>query len=472
MTASKNICQLKVTLDHSKPPIWRRLLVPGNINLFELHAIIQLSMGWTNSHLHMFRIGEEVYGEPEGDEFGDLGTKDETRYKLDKVANHQGIKFHYEYDFGDGWEHTVLVEKIIPAEKGSIYPVCIGGKRACPPEDVGGMWGYEDLLNAIADPHNEEHDNVLEWVGGNFDPEEFDLDEINKVLPHYQRFNEYTPEDDLPDEDEQEESFQKLVSWVQALPKEQLEQFESLALRRDMIAFLAYLGENRVTGTQSTGNLPLKAVREICKQFVDPPVLDDTIGNHTYKLRTEDDVWPLFFIHTLAHVSGMVTGGLGRRWQVTQEGQQFPQLPAPVQVALLLEHWWHRVNWAVSFPVSGLGDGPPAGFNRHTLTCLLELPAGKASSYEAFADRLIRQSGLSWPIQDQVSARNILHSAIERMVVDPLVSFGLVEAGYLTKTRYSYTSRELDTIFLTQAGKGLLELLKALGGISSGVTHE
>ena len=232
MTASKNIYQLKVTLDHSKPPIWRRLLVPGNVNLFELHAIIQLSMGWTNSHLHMFRLGEEVYGEPEGDEFGDLGTKDETRYKLDKVANHQGIKFHYEYDFGDGWEHTLLVEKIILAEKGSIYPVCIGGKRACPPEDVGGMWGYEDLLNAIADPQNEEHDDILEWVGGDFDPEEFDLDEINKVLPHYQHFNEYTLEDDLPDEDEEEdESYQKLVSWVQALPKEQFEQFESLALR-------------------------------------------------------------------------------------------------------------------------------------------------------------------------------------------------------------------------------------------------
>ncbi len=115
-------------------------------------------MGWTNSHLHMFRIDEQIYGDPEDDEYGDLGTKNESCYRLNKVAGREGMKFHYEYDFGDGWGHTLLVEKILPAEKGTSYPVCIKGKRACPPEDVGGVWGYEEFLEAIADPKHKEHD--------------------------------------------------------------------------------------------------------------------------------------------------------------------------------------------------------------------------------------------------------------------------------------------------------------------------
>jgi len=467
MTASKNIHQLKVTLNGSKPPIWRRLLVPEDVKLNELHAILQIAMGWTNSHMHMFLIGEEIYGDPVDDEFGDLGTHDENRYRLNRFASQKGIKFRYEYDFGDSWMHTILVEKILPAEKGSQYPVCIGGKRACPPEDVGGMWGYQDFLEAIADPDHEERDEMLEWIGDDFDPEEFDLTEINALLPGYKRFGGYAPgsdfpfEDDDDDEEEEEEDaiLQELIVWVQNLSKEQFDQFDSLALRRDMIAFLAYLGENRVAGTQSTGNLPLKAVREICGRFVDPPVLDQTIGDHTYKLRSENDVWPLLYIHILADVSGMVTGGPARTWNVSEEGQTFPQLSPPVQVALLLQHWWHSANWAICFPYEELGNALPAGFNQDALACLLQLPVGQASSYESFAGRLIVKSGLAWPIEDQVSAMNILRSAIKRMVIDPLAGFGVLEPGYDTKTIGRSGFRELVTIRLTPVGKGMLGLL-------------
>lgn len=456
---TKNVYQLKVTLADSKPPIWRRLLVPENVTLYELHAILQIAMGWTNSHLHMFRIDEQIYGDPEDDEYGDLGTKDETRYRLNKVAGREGMKFHYEYDFGDSWEHTLLVEKILPTEKGASYPVCVTGKRACPPEDVGGVWGYDDFLEAIADPNHDEHDECLEWVGGEFDPEEFDLEEINTALPNYQRFDVYLEELYSSEDGDEEANVQKLVEWVQSLSKEQLDQFEALELRRNMLAFLAYLGENRVTGTQSTGNLPLKAVREICARFVHPPKLDHTIGDTTFKLRSEDDVRPLMFIHVLAHVGGLVSGGQARRWQVTDEGQKLLQLSPPVQVAFLLQNWWHRVNWGILFPFSGLGDGPPSGFGQHTRTCLLALPVGESVAFQSLADDLIKKSGISWPIENQTSARNILRSAVKRMVVDPLVDFGVLEASYRIEKQTTYDHKELQTIRLTPAGNGLLELM-------------
>ena len=116
-----------------------------NTTLGQLHNILQIAMGWENYHLHMFMIGEQVYGDPEDDETGDIGTKSEKRFRLNQFVSREGFKFRYEYDFGDSWDHTLLVEKILPAEKGVHYPVCIAGKRACPPEDVGGVWGYKDF---------------------------------------------------------------------------------------------------------------------------------------------------------------------------------------------------------------------------------------------------------------------------------------------------------------------------------------
>jgi hypothetical protein len=180
------VYRLKVTLKGSKPPIWRRLEVPGDITLAKLHQILQVAMGWTDSHLHSFQIGETFYQEPDPDEF-DPGfslteTKNERKFKLQQVAFREKMKFLYEYDFGDGWEHEILVEKILPMTEERNYPVCLKGVRACPPEDIGGVWGYYDFLEIIKDTKHPEHENMMEWVGGHFGPEEFDLDEINKLL--------------------------------------------------------------------------------------------------------------------------------------------------------------------------------------------------------------------------------------------------------------------------------------------------
>ena len=179
-TSKAPIYQLKVTLDESRPPIWRRILVPGNVTMEHLHYVIQVAMGWTNSHLHQFIVGQTYIGEPDPD-YG-FEMKDERRVKLDQVAPGEGFKFRYEYDFGDSWLHNLLVEKVLEPEPGQQVPVCIKGKRACPPEDVGGVWGYEEFLAAIGDPEHSEHKDYLEWIGGEFDPEEFDLDETNELL--------------------------------------------------------------------------------------------------------------------------------------------------------------------------------------------------------------------------------------------------------------------------------------------------
>ena len=178
-----NIFQIKVTLRESKPPICRRIQVWEDTRLDKLHLILQEVMGWANSHLHQFIIGGSYYGEPhpDYDEWG-AEMRDEKRVRLRQIVTGEKFKFIYEYDFGDSWEHELLVEKILPPESGVYYPRCIKGKRAGPPEDVGGVWGYQSFLAAIRDPKHPQHEELLEWIGGKFDPEAFDLEAINQAL--------------------------------------------------------------------------------------------------------------------------------------------------------------------------------------------------------------------------------------------------------------------------------------------------
>lgn len=177
------VYQLKITLKDFKPAIWRRVLVPGHYTLASLHRVVQYAMGWTESHLHCFSVGRERYSLPEpGTDWGDSGDRDSRRVRLGQIAPSEKMRFLYEYDFGDGWEHDILVEKILPPDPELKHPVCLKGKGACPPEDVGGVWGYAEFLEAICDPKHEEHDSWLEWVGDEFDPDAFDLEDTNAAL--------------------------------------------------------------------------------------------------------------------------------------------------------------------------------------------------------------------------------------------------------------------------------------------------
>jgi hypothetical protein len=178
----KWLYKLKITLLGIRPPIWRRILVPQDIALHQLHVILQIVMGWTISHLHKFIIEGAVYRQPSIDGFQDDTSKNETKFDLQTVAPGENGKFIYVYDFGDYWQHEILIEKILPLEKGIQYPVCVTGKRACPPEDCGGPSGYRDLLEILSDTSHPEHDDKFNWLPGDFDSEKFDPEPVNKRL--------------------------------------------------------------------------------------------------------------------------------------------------------------------------------------------------------------------------------------------------------------------------------------------------
>ncbi len=177
------VLQLKISLlGISDPPVWRRLLVPAGIRLDRLHDLIQAAVGWHGYHMHAFSAGGVDYGIPDPE----LGFRDERRTPLRRVLAKQGDRVRYTYDFGDGWEHEIIVEKVLDAEPGARYPLCTGGRGARPPEDCGGAWGYAALRATLADPRHAEHDQMLEWLGlddaGQFDPSAFDVGEVNALL--------------------------------------------------------------------------------------------------------------------------------------------------------------------------------------------------------------------------------------------------------------------------------------------------
>lgn len=182
---STSIYQIKATLNDSKPAIWRRVLVPDSISLHQLHNILQIVMGWTNSHLHQFIMEDEYYGEPEEEDGYSEDMKNEKRYRLNQFVRRKVFKFVYIYDFGDNWEHTVHIEAILPVQKGAQYPVCLEGKGACPPEDIGSVEGYDDLLKIISNPKHPEHEEMLEEFGEDFDPKFFDIEAVNLGLRRY-----------------------------------------------------------------------------------------------------------------------------------------------------------------------------------------------------------------------------------------------------------------------------------------------
>lgn len=175
----RQIYQLKITLAEVAPPVWRRVQLPAGYTLDRVHRVIQYAMGWQGYHLHSFDIGGIQYGEPDPD--GELALRDELEARLDAVAG-KGDQFVYTYDFGDWWEHEVAVEDVFPAEPDEVYPLCVAGARACPPEDVGGAYGYADFLEAIADPHHPDHAEMRTWIGRPFDPDAFSASHATTLL--------------------------------------------------------------------------------------------------------------------------------------------------------------------------------------------------------------------------------------------------------------------------------------------------
>ena len=179
-SASK-IYELYVELDGIDPPVWRQIMVPSTITLHKLHDVLQVVMGWTNSHLHSFEIGERTFSSTDA-ELDELKMQDETGHTLEVLLGESIREFTYEYDFGDSWRHHIELGSIAKPNTDWLYPLCVAGARAAPPDDVGGVGGYEEFLAAIGNPDHEEHDRMLTWIGGAFDPEGIDLNAVNRVL--------------------------------------------------------------------------------------------------------------------------------------------------------------------------------------------------------------------------------------------------------------------------------------------------
>jgi len=188
----ERLYQFKITVKDTRPPIWRRIQV-RDCTLDKLHEWIQTAMGWTNSHLHHFRINDQLYGDLRlmEENFDEFRHADSTVTTLSRIIPKSGKRFHfeYQYDFGDSWWHEVLFEGCLRADPGQQYPLCLEGERACPPEVVGGTSRYRAFLKAIADPDHRRHGEYLRWVGGSFDPEAFDAESattrMRRGLPNW-----------------------------------------------------------------------------------------------------------------------------------------------------------------------------------------------------------------------------------------------------------------------------------------------
>jgi hypothetical protein len=396
---SGRIYQLEITLQEIRPRIWRRLLVSEDVTLFELHWIIQAAMGWESYHLWSFDIGGEEYGEELDGAWGPP-MEDARRVNLNQVAS-RGDTFTYLYDFGDSWEHRVRVERIIAAEPGHHYPICIAAERACPPEDSGGIWGYEELLNALADPRHPDHDMMTEWVGDDFDPEAVDLDEINQRLAHAGPVSQATSPAEAtlhgmremaenilgeflaenPDAtlDELNAVLQAATAGLnlrpipefgglspvevnelltadlspdlaepgstiqlnESLPLAALEASSTFHNARLLLEILDARGEVRTT---PKGNLPRVVVYEFYERMIWPP---DILGRDWLadrKIINEDDIFPLHIVHILLDLAGLIKRRKGVI-TLTRRGQELlDEDRAGELFALLFRTHFRRLN--------------------------------------------------------------------------------------------------------------------------------
>ena len=234
---------------------------------------------------------------------------------------------------------------------------------------------------------------------------------------------------------------------------------EELPVRQDMVTLLRYLQSNRVTGTKSLGNLPLKAVRDITAMFVNPPILDHNIGERVYKVRSEDEVWPLVLLHAVAEGGELLTGDRSRLFRVTPMGDRFLSFTPLEQVKYLIYTWWTRVNWLIAYPYEAMGDELPQYFHFNTLESLLGVKDDKQVQFEPFAEKVIEETGLTWTSEYTGSHRSHLIDSIERMVVDVMKDFGVLNVGYREELKYSVVFKKLHTIQITEFGQDLLTMV-------------
>ena len=375
-----NLITVKIELKDIEPPIWRRIRISSLATLLDLHHVIQRAFGWTNSHLFMVKFGSmEFVKAPDWEE-------DAYRFQSAELAAlgdfipkmfPKGSTFTYVYDFGDNWVHEIIVEEIDESPKNLLSAICLDGSRACPPEDVGSVPGYYQLLDNLQDPGSEGFIESLLWLGYVYDPEAFDLNSANRFIIDYfeaSRLSEDTLWNrDLP-------VYNPVLDFIDRWTDtpEHFEYAEGVAFRRDVVTLLTYLRNHKVRGTKATGNFPRKDIRGITEGFVNPPILDQKFGDKVYELRTEDEVLDLSFIHIFTNMSGLIVGGENRLWRLTHLGELFMERTPIEQVWFLTKFWFYQFHWDNCYPFNDVFLSDPLySFQRKLLKVLLGYPLGR-----------------------------------------------------------------------------------------------
>jgi hypothetical protein len=501
-----HIYQLKITLLGTKPRVWRRLLIPSELALGELHHIIQIAMGWTNSHLHMFKTDTgAIYGDKAADDDGMLGFKDEWAVDIGKILRQPRQTMIYEYDFGDGWEHEVLLEKQIPLIGDQAAEArCLDGAGACPPEDVGGVPGFQHFLEVINDPAHPEHQDMASWYGEpRFDPNAVDIDLINECLdepsafalgPDFSEFanesftgslgslseklNEHISQCEFGTEEELQEI---IAGFMQEQDHEPAEVFGGLspeqmhellystfaapdllqwqldavdAAKAPVLRLVQALFEQLHAGKlklTSKGNLQLATIRQIWAESG----LEGPLTRGTSKLRSEEDVLPLHIARLLAEIGGYTTAtrtalDLSDEGRELFESGQWSTIYLRLLVSAFQEFNWHYLG----------GD---------------ELPSLQATA--PFGLWLLHQFGQEWrdttfyanhmadafptivdelPPNDFISQEMLLDILVNTRLFAILKWFGLVEERALPSSKANTPSMPINQVRATPFFRELL----------------
>jgi len=457
-----NLLQIKISIKNIQPSIWRRIFVSDKITLLDLHSVIQAVFSWQDYHLHEFKINHISFGDPANDDFGDHPLLNEAEYGLSSLGLTKGARFTYIYDFGDNWEHSLVIEEVIPIEKGTKQLRCIDGKRACPPEDVGGIYGYAEFLNILKNPQHDEYKSTLDWVGGTFNPNDFNLSAANERLDLFiKKKSEWYPRPEYSLEgqfgwSDSQIGLNKFLNQITAEDKVTITQ---LPLRRDVVSLVTYIKEHKIKGTNSTGNFPRNAVQDIASLLAVPPVLKHEFRDLTIEFRYERDVRPVYTVHLLAYLAGLIEGSKGHSWSLTSEGKNFLISSSSEHFFILFITWWFKGDWS-DFPVSfQIKDGFEIQFLDVVHSTLMELSPRESTDYSTFVLRMMELTGLKFSTHDFDSGLSRLKSDFEFAIVEPLESFAVLTTER-KKNHDMFDYAELSTISLTEIGCKILKSLK------------
>lgn len=454
---------LKITLKDIEPPIWRRVKITSCATLLDLHYVIQHAFGWTNTHLFLVNIGSMRFvNSPDWEE-------DAYRFQSAELAILEGFipkllpkgeKFSYDYDMGDNWNHEILVENIEDSPKAFSGAVCLDGERACPPENVGSVPGYYRLLEDLRDLTDEEYVEAWGWLGYVYDPEALDLNSANLFIRDYfyaaQLSHDTLWTRDLPVYNPHIDLYH---GWIER--PEHHQYAEDVVFRRDVVTLMTYLRDHKVKGTKATGNFPRKDIQGITAGFVHPPILDQQIGDQLYKLRTEDEVPDLRFIHNFVNMAGLILGGEDKLWRVTHLGEIFLEGTPAEQVWFLTKFWFYHFDWDNCYPFRDvfLSDHLYT-FQKFLLTVILNYPTGKPVDINRVLSEIDHLSPdwlsiLSYG-ESEIFKKNLYFVSI---VVEPFEKLGLFEVVKEEDERFS-GFYNFTHIIVTEFGKNLLEYFR------------